>query len=338
MPVEPAAPFFPMPREASGPLPPACCVVIDAEENFDWLRPLEGEPYSTSSLHDLTTLHAILDAYGAAPAYLLTYPVLMDPVAVRSLRRQAERGRCVLGLQLHTWVTPPLGGEPSHQLSYSSNLPPELEEQKLLSIKTLFLERFGFEPTIFRGGRYGFGATTASLLEKHGFTVDVSVAPRTDFSGEGGPDYRNFDCDPFWFGTSRRLLELPLCRSVVGWGGVGAPGAYRAITGGPSGVRWLETLLSRTHCAERVTLSPEGNDLPAMMRLARGLLRRRLTALSVSFHSSSMSVGGNPYVQTKRDLHIFYDRLSGILDFLASQSCAFLDVLRIRERLTEPEA
>ncbi len=338
---DPVSALFPAPRRAAmrgtGPL---CTMVVDAEEAFDWTRPLPGTRHSTANLHNLDVLHDILDTYGLVPAYLLTYPMLADEAAVRTLRRLRERGRCVLGVQLHTWVTPPFEGEGGTRMSYSGNLSASLEERKLVALRCRFVERFGTAPTVFRNGRYGFGTRTAGLLEEHGFEIDTSVAPRTDFRAQGGPDYTGLDCIPFRFGTGRRLLELPLCRSVVGWGGDAGTAAYRALTTRRTAARarrtWLGALLTRAHCAERITLSPEGNDLGAMRRLVRGLLARGQPLLALSFHSSSMTVGGSPYVQSRAELHEFYDRLSGILDDLAGRGCRFTDILHVADHL-EPE-
>ncbi len=332
------AALFPAPQPARlRSAQPVCTVVIDAEENFDWQLPVPGTRYSTTSLQHLSVLHDVLDSWDVRPAYLLTFPMLQDEESIRQLRRQLERGRCVLGVQLHTWVTPPFEQDGARHLSYSGNLSAELEERKLLSLKNAFVERFGFAPTIFRGGRYGFGANTAFLLEKHGFAVDTSVAPRTDFRAEGGPDYRGFEYRPFWFGANRHLLELPLCRSVVGWGGGGGGTAYRALSARWTARLLLGALLTRSHCAERITLSPEGNDVPAMRRLAAGLQARGQTLLALSFHSSSLTIGGNPYVQSRADLHTFYDRLSGILDHLTNRTnCRFTDLLHIPDHLLPP--
>ncbi len=331
--------LFPAPRPARLRRPePVCTLVIDAEENFDWQLPVQGTRYSTTSLQHLSVLHDILDSWNVVPAYLLTYPMLQDEDSVRQLRRQLERGRCVLGLQLHTWVTPPFEQGAAHYLSYSGNLSAELEERKLLSLKAAFVDRFGFPPTIFRGGRYGFGANTAILLERHGFAIDTSVAPRTDFRAEGGPDYRGFEYGPFWFGNRHDLLELPLCRSVVGWGGGPGSAIYRAVSAGWARRLPLGALLTRSHCAERITLSPEGNDVAAMRRLAAGLQAHGQTLLALSFHSSSLTIGGNPYVRSKADLHTFYDRLSGILDYLTTRTgCRFIDLPHVADHLLPPE-
>ncbi len=304
---------------ASAAQPRIGTVVIDVEEDFDWDRPLQGTAKSTFHLRNLRVLAEILQSYGATPTYLLTYPVLQDPDAVAIIRHQLERGLCDAGLQLHPWVTPPFGEDVSLRASFLGNLSANQEEQKLLSLRARFIECFGIEPVIYRAGRYGLSLYTPALLEKHGFTIDTSIAPRTNFEPDGGPDYRGFDNAPFWFGQARRLLEVPLCRGVVGWGGGFGPAFYGRLAEQSEQRSGLLSLLARSRCAERITLSPEGNDFTAMRRLVRGLLGRGHMVFPISFHSSSLQNGTNPYVRSTADLHLFYDRLSGILDHMASR-------------------
>jgi hypothetical protein len=294
-------------------------VVIDAEEDFDWDRPLQGTAKSTLHIRNLRVLAEILQAYGATPTYLLTYPVLQDPDAVAIIRHQLERGLCDAGLQLHPWVTPPFGEDVSLRASFLGNLSVNQEEQKLLSLRARFIECFGVTPKIYRAGRYGLSQHTPTLLEKHGFTIDTSIAPRTNFAADGGPDYRDFDNAPFWFGQQASLLEVPLCRGIVGWGGGFGPAFYGRLAEQSEQRSGLLSLLARSRCVERITLSPEGNDFTAMLRLLHGLLDRGHSVFPLSFHSSSLQNGTNPYVRSTADLHLFYDRLSGILDHMASK-------------------
>ncbi|MBU6499428.1 MAG: hypothetical protein KGQ40_12950, partial [Rhodospirillales bacterium] len=82
---------------------------------------------------------------------------------------------------------------------------------------------------------------------------------------------------------------------------------------------------------------PEGNDIGAMHRLVRGLRHRGQGVLPLSFHSSSLRVGRNPYVQSRADLHAFYDRLSAMLDWLASDiGCQFANIEQIPSFLVPP--
>lgn len=298
---------------------PICTVAVDAEEDFNWDDPTPGTRHSTTHIKNVRVLHEIVSAYGIVPTYLLTYPVLDDPRVVRIIQRQLEQGQCALGIQLHPWVTPPLDDEYGPSRPYSGNLAASLEEKKLIALKEKFRTAFGFEAKIFRAGRYGLSKHTALLLEKHGFDLDTSVAPRTSFASEGGPDYSDYDCEPFWFGTNRRLLELPLCRSVVGWAGRLAPALYRTFSTHKLAEFHAVSFLTRSRCAERITLSPEGNDRAAMLRLIHGLRARGQSIFVLSFHSSSLNIGRNPYVQSKADLHHFYDRLSATLDDLATR-------------------
>jgi hypothetical protein len=306
-------------RPKSGRL--VCALAVDAEEDFDWDKPVYSTDHSIQCMRNIRDLQEIVGAYGAVPTYLLTYPVLEDDDVVRILRRQISRGQCDVGVQLHPWVNPPFDKPsfvaPQTGTSFSGNLPPGMEERKLVALKRRFVERFGTEPRIYRAGRYGLGLHTAAMLEKHGFSIDTSLAPRTSTTDEGGPDYTGYDYKTFWFGTRRRLLELPLCRSIVGWGGRWAPPVYRSLVKPALSRSGIPSVVTRLRFAERITLSPEGNDVGAMLRLVRHLSATGQTVFVLSFHSSSLAVGRNPYVRTKAELHVFYDRLSAILDAMA---------------------
>ena len=73
-----------------------------------------------------------------------------------------------------------------------------------------------------------------------------------------------------------------------------------------------------------------------MRRLVNGLCARGQTILALSFHSSSLEVGGNPYVMARADLHAFYDRLSAVLDYLANGlNFGFADILRVPDHLLD---
>ena len=316
---------------------PVCVIVVDAEEDFDWLNPAYGTSHSIANMHHIRPLQDIAGAYGLAPAYLLTYPVLQAPEVVQALRRWLERGACEVGVQLHPWVTPPHDAGSAAETSFAGNLAPALERRKLMELVRTFTECFGMAPRMYRAGRYGLGEHSADLLEELGFTIDTSLAPRTTFAEEGGPDFSGHDYRPFWFGRRGGLLEVPLCREVVGWSGRLAPGLYRAA-GAPGLARLrAQAVVTRLRCAERITLSPEGNDVAAMARLVGRLHGAGHRLFALSFHSSSLAVGRNPYVQTKAELHAFYDRLSGILDLMAERhAMQFSSLSRLPEFLQAP--
>ena len=298
-----------------------CTIVVDAEEDFDWIKPVVGIQHSVSNMLNTRALEDLAKHYGAGPTYLLTYPLLESSEVVASLKDAFDNERCDLGVQLHTWVNPPFDTHVEMALSkqaysFAGNLPAYLEAEKLMLLTDRFEACFGIRPSMYRSGRYGLGYQTPELIESMGFVVDTSLSPRTDFSSESGPNFANFPYHPFWFGKSRPILELPLCREIVGWTRSFAPSLYRLSSRRPTSRLRVAALLSSTRTAERITLSPEGNDLAAMKRLVQQLYRTGLRTFVISFHSSSLVTGLNPYVNSPEDLNEFYDRLSGILDFL----------------------
>jgi hypothetical protein len=330
--------LFPHKRAATLAGGPALAtMLIDTEEDFDWTQPVENTAHSTDYLRHIADLQHVLAAYGVQPTYLLTYPVLTDETIIRNLQRAVEGGQCMVGLQLHPWVTPPFAGTSTTRHSFSGNLAPDIEEAKLEQLMAQFIRCFGMPPRIFRAGRYGLGTHTAFLLEAYGFDIDTSLAPRTSMVHEGGPDYSDYDYKPFWFGAQRDVLELPLCRSVVGWGGDAGAALYRNLSQTETPHHVYTSLLAGSGYAERITLSPEGNDIRAMCRLVHRLRERGQKIFPLSFHSSSLWPGRNPYVQSRADLHWFYDRLSAILSHLADDiGCRFAAAAEIPALLAPP--
>lgn len=312
---------------------PVLCIVVDAEEEFHWSRPVSADNNTTTSIRHQRRAHEIFSCYDAKPTYLVTYPIASDARASGVLREYLADGRCDIGAQLHPWVTPPfhgpLHGKPEEHLSFPGNLPIAQEREKIRRLTGAVRDGFGLQPTAYKAGRYGFGPATAGLLEDEGFLVDTSLMPRTSYAGMGGPDFYAFDYGPFWFGSKRRLLELPVTRALTGLLSRQVPSLH-AMTERPPfrGIR-AAALLARGRLLERITLSPEGSDLSAMCRLSRALLARGERILTLSYHSPSLEPGNTPYVRSQRDLAVFLDRLSGFLSFFRDQLGG--EILTLRE-------
>jgi phosphatidylinositol alpha-1,6-mannosyltransferase len=316
------------------PGPPILCIIVDAEEEFHWGRPVSARNNATSSIRYQKRAHEVFSCYDASPTYLVTYPIASDPSAAGVLREYLADGRCDIGAQLHPWVTPPFDNETEERLSFPGNLPPALEREKLHRLAAAVRDTFNIQPTVYKAGRYGLGPSTAGLLEDEGFLVDTSLIPRTRYTEAGGPDFSAFDYGPFWFGARRRLLELPVTRALTGLIAAGMPSVYGVVERKPFRSLRIAGLLARARLLERVTLSPEGSDLAAMLRLTRTLLKRGERIFTLSYHSPSLEPGNTPYVQTQRDLAIFLDRISGFLSFFRDElGGVFLTVKQLHDQL-----
>ncbi|HET6307319.1 MAG TPA: glycosyltransferase, partial [Rhodopila sp.] len=314
--------------------PPILCVIVDAEEEFHWGHPVSRRNHTTASIRHQQRAQDIFASYDVRPTYLVTYPIASDRSAAAVLRDYLQDGKCDIGAQLHPWVTPPFTGGTEERLSFPGNLPPRLEREKLHRLAEAVRDTFHLQPTAYKAGRYGFGPATAALLEDEGFLVDTSLIPRTRYTDAGGPDFSAFDYGPFWFGTNRRLLELPVTRALTGLLAETAPELYALAEQKPFRPLRAAGLLARSRLLERITLSPEGSDLAAMRRLTRTLLARGERVFTLSYHSPSLQPGNTPYVRNDRDLAIFLDRLSGFLSYFRDElGGVFLTVKELHDHL-----
>jgi glycosyltransferase involved in cell wall biosynthesis len=298
---------------------PTLGVVIDAEEEFDWRAPFSRETYSIEWVKQQPLLQRIFDRAGVTPTYVVDYPVAKDEGAVQLLRGLVEQGKCVVGAQLHPWVNPPFEEELNLRNSYLNNLDPAIQRRKLEALTELLTKQFHVAPRIFKAGRYGFDRTMIPLLREFGYRVDTSVVPHTSFEDQEGPSYMNFPDQPFWLGSGRELLELPLSCGFAGRFSGDERGVFQALNSERFRRLHIPGLLARTGLLERIRLSPEGIDLPAQKRLTRALLGRGHKVFVLSFHTSSLAPGGTPYVRTRADLDVLLQRIEGYLSYFLEE-------------------
>ncbi|MBI5164914.1 MAG: polysaccharide deacetylase family protein [Magnetospirillum sp.] len=299
--------------------PPVLSVIVDTEEDFDWSQPFSRHTVAVDSIAAQPSLHPLFRHYGIVPTYLIDWPVATTPAAVKVLRRLLEAGQCEIGAHLHPWVNPPYEEALSPRNSYAGNLPARLEYRKLAALTEAIAAGFAHHPTVYKAGRYGLGAGTATTLEILGYTIDASVVPHTSFGGDGGPDFRGLPDRPFWFGNGDRLLELPLSVGFVGRLAGQGPLLYPALID----PRWrrarLPGLAARLGLLERVRLTPEGTGLSDLKRLTRALLARGHRFFSFCYHSPSLAVGHTPYVRSPDDLAAFHATCEGYFRFFAEE-------------------
>jgi hypothetical protein len=295
--------------------PPRLVVVVDTEEEFDWTKPHARENVAVSSIAAQPRAHEIFDRYGIRPVYVIDYPVATTPAAIRVLRDLHDGGRCVIGAHLHPWVNPPHAERVTTVNSYPGNLPAELEHAKLVALGEAISDNFGFMPVAYKAGRFGIGRATAETLAALGYRFDLSVVPYTSFAADGGPDFTAFDFRPFVFGGPAEILELPVSVGFHGALRDLGPQVFPSLVS-PWAMRLhLPGVLARLQGLERIRLTPEGVDLPALKRLVRGLLADGCQIFSYTYHSPSLAAGHTPYVRTAADLAHFLAEMEGFFRY-----------------------
>ena len=274
--------------------PPTLVVVVDTEEEFDWDAPFDPASTSVENIGFQHLAQDAFDRHGIVPTYVVDYPVASTADSVATLRSFHESRRCEIGAHLHPWVNPPAEEAISAFHSYACNLPGDLMRRKLEVLDQAIERAFGRKPTVYKAGRYGIGPDTPAVLRSLGFQADTSVVPHTNFSADGGPDFRGLPDQPYE--AAEGLLEVPLSVGFAGW----AAGAGSRL------YAWLERaralrlpgIAARLGVVERLRLSPEGHSLDDMVRQTKAGLGRGQQYFVLTYHSSSLMPGGSPYART----------------------------------------
>ena len=284
-------------------------IFADAEEEFDWKKPLQRTTTSTETIRALPEANKFFTQRGVVPTYLVDWPVVANPFSANIMRQMAAESACDIGTQLHPWVNPPFQEQVTASNSYAGNLAPELEAAKIQTLTEKIERDIGVRPNVFRAGRYGVGANTARILVHLGYRLDVSVRSLFDYRAEGGPD---FSIHPIWpWSLGHGLSALPLTAANTGM----LRNIIKLNSFAPT-----RGLLARTGLFDRVPLTPEGVRLHDAVIAIRQLLDTDIQLFSLSFHTPTLVPGNTPYVRTDSDLKKFWAWWDGIFNLFAKHN------------------
>lgn len=300
-------------------------LTVDTEEEFDWRGEFSKTGYGLDHVTRLAKFQEFCENLGVVPVYLVDWPIATSREAIEILRPAAAAGKAEIGVQLHPWVNPPHEEEVNARNSFAGNLPYELERAKLLRLRDEIARAFSVNPLIYRAGRYGTGPRTGEILREAGIAVDTSVRSNFDYSAQHGPDYSAHPLEPYWVGSDRALMELPV--TTVFWGMLRRQGPFiHRLLRRQGRVRGLLTRLS---LLEKIALTPEGVTLEEALRGIDIAIDDKLPVIVLSFHSPSLVPGHTPYVRSEEDLDRFYAWLRGVYGYLQQRRVAPTTVSQI---------
>jgi len=295
---------------------PRLVIIVDAEEEFDWTAPLSRDRHTVSTMAAQVRAQTIYERFGVVPTYAIDYPIISQEAGYRPLLDLLHAGKCNIGAQLHTWVTPPFEEEVGERNSYAGNLDYFLQRRKLETLVEAIEKRFNLQPKLYRAGRYGTGSDTVRLLTEFGFEIDCSVVPGVSQWSTDAPDYSGGTAHPYWLSRSRPLLELPVTVANTGVASsILGDKFYRGMTSEIGQYLRLSAIMARSGLLNRVRLSPEGTSLEESIQLTRHLFARGYRFFSISYHSPSLEPGHTPYVRSQEDLRQFLTWLEKYLTF-----------------------
>ena len=296
-------------------------ITIDTEED-NWGE-YDRPAYTVENQRRIPRLQELFSERGVRPTYLISYPVAASALGVEVLAKIAQRGFCEIGSHPHPWNTPPIEEDRTRFNSFIHHLPPDLQYRKLKTLHDTIVTNFGVVPTTYRSGRWGFSEDVARQLIALRYTVDTSISPGFDWRQYEGPDYSAWPCEPFTYrlqasGPGESLLEVPATIDFVQRPRDFASATYRAVRSSVPGGSRVLGLLGRIGLLNLVSISPEIDTLPRMIRLAKAMQRRGAQVVNMFFHSPTLLEGCSPYVGTAAQLEAFLDRIDGFLAFAQS--------------------
>jgi glycosyltransferase involved in cell wall biosynthesis len=297
------------PIEISKSRKPRLIFTVDTEEQFNWSG-FSPDEHKVCDPDHIDRLQKVCEAFGVKPLYFITYPLLTDARSAGYFRMLAEDGRADLGIHLHQWNTPPIGGYAGEYYSWQSNLPPAIHAAKLGAIVDAFERAFGYRPIAHRAGRYGVSPLAYRALAGIGVTFDFSPSVSFDFSAGGGPDFSTMSNDPFAAETDQGAIEVtPVCGALALRGGSlflkqrGAPGLTE----------------DRRRFPRRLTapfrLSCEQARFHELVALTKSLERAGTPVLTFSLHSTTMTAGANNYAPDEAAVSAHLDLTRRYLEF-----------------------
>ena len=280
---------------------PMLLVVVDTEEEFDWSAPFSRDARATTNLREQHHSQEVLDRHKAVPLYLMDHPVTSDSWATGWLSETLADGRCEIGTHLHTWVNPPFDEEVNDANSYGCNLDPQLERDKIEMLTDAIEQGIGKRPVHFRTGRYGLCDSTLKAIHSLGYRCDLSLAPHSSFTRDGGPKFYGWGNNPYWYSGLDGLLCLPVTTGFSGIASGIGPKFAPILDAKLARKLRIPGAMAKLGLLDRSRLTIEGVPTDSLKRLMGSLIGSGERLLTLSYHSATLLPGATSYVRSEME-------------------------------------
>lgn len=291
---------------------PKLLILVHTEEEFDWTKPFSRESRGVSHIPRLLKYQEMFSQYNATVAYAVSYPVAENENSALFLKDiLGSFNNVSIGMHCHPWVNPPYDEKINSFNSYPGNLPLNQERDKLLKLYEKIKSNVGSTPKFYLAGRYGVGANTYGILNEIGINADFSPMPFYDYSAQDGPDFTH---SPTRVTVDQNVVVIPHSSGFIGWlsQGVEKPSMLNSHLLVKSR---LTSLFSLFGGFNQVILTPEGFNLAEMKELTKKLMASEHSTIVLSFHSTSIMAGNNPFVTNEVEEKQFFTQLQQYLEF-----------------------
>ena len=286
---------------------PKLIVTVDTEEQFDWSN-FRSNEHQVNDLVDINRFQTACQNADVKPLYFLSYPILSADKSASYFKRLHDDDDASLGLHLHQWVTPPdqIWGE--HQ-TFQMNLPRKIHRAKLARLADTFEGTIGVRAEMHRAGRYGISPAAYADLAEIGIQHDFSPSAAFDFSPYGGPNFSVMSNRPFALSDADwKIHVIPVCGAKA----VRSTTYFVSQEQNPPGFAKTPGNNSKLIA---MRLSPEGNTISSLKALTKRLMKDKTPVLTFTLHSTSLTLGANPYAKTPDDIDALLQKTSDYFDW-----------------------
>jgi hypothetical protein len=315
-----------------------CCITMDVEVDKSSTYHISDPPGFKNVTEAIPRLlEPLFLKYRVKPTYLLSSEIIQDRECVETLKNLQSDHE--LGTHGHGELLDPdldihsLGGAKLHD--FINDYSREEQYARLSWLTGIFVEKFGYSPRSFRGGRFGIDAKTLSILEELGYAVDSTVTPGTCwFNTRQVMNYLEAPEQPYQPSENAltevggmSIAEVPVSSWLPNrWGRRLL--AYRARSTGvctSSGKLW-ERLIYKT-IGRLYWLRPTFGSPASLIRQAKNYLRRiegkPAGCVNIMFHPIELVEGASPYALNRDQVQRILLNLEALINFFAKRRCTF---------------
>lgn len=318
-----------------------CTITIDVEVDKSPLYKVSDDfLFNNVTIGIDKVLDPLFSNYQVSPTYLISSEVLLDNKSVNILKNLKshhelgthghaeflefkEKSSVLRGSKLSKFVN-----EDSYQIEYAN----------LKWLTDLFIEKIGYRPRTFRGGRFGVGNSTLKILSELNYLVDTSVTPGLYHRGKKNVvDYLSFPEQPYIWKNNADLLkkhnnhivELPvscwqesnISKYIGKIGSSIKTGKFNIIS------KFVDRILGKLTkpiCWIRPTYGNTEilNRLINLYQKRHGGLNSIL--INVMFHSFEVIPNASPYAKNNAEVQRIINNLIAIIDTLKNKNAQFL--------------
>ena len=268
-------------------------------------------------------LQPLFKKYGIKPTYFLSPEVIENDECIKVLKQFNED--CELGTHLHSDFIDPQKTKKKMEGyqadAFQTEYEADIEFEKLKNLTNLFSSKFGYDPKVFRAGRYSANSNTMNSLLKLSYKVDSSFTPHHSWRGPKGSliDHSKSPDQPYFLNPKEvysrgesSLLEVPISITKSKFSFFG----QKTI--------WLRPKFSSFREIKKL-----------IHTFKKNYVNLENVFLVMMFHSQEVIPCASPYTRTDKEVQDYVKTLDQVFEYSSKLDVEFLTLEEVYTRVLD---